>query len=632
MKRKLISFITAALAAVMISQPFAVSAQVCTVEGSTNGNTIYIAGHPDMYPIEYYDERDKEYKGLLPELYKELSAESGIDFSYVNAGSVNEQRRLAENKQVEIVSAHNRGDVKHLTDEIRILTFSKDGGKIDLCIGFTPIAPPDLVNTVTAYFRSVSSEQLLRTAVETAATDSPDRFPYLLVIVIAVLAALCLVFVLYIVLRRKKKKEENSRLTDALTGIGNGAFFARRYGSVITPVSYALYYIAYIGIDVQRILQYAEPSVSEEIQVYAASELSSAAGETDFCARISDGRFALAFTASSQDQAEEAILRLLSGLNAFKNEDMAKYHIRFQAGVFHPDAPDIPCEKALINAGHGFDQARTTGEPYVFADDQLLKHAAYVQSLRKKLRDALEKKEFRLYVQYIFDSNDKAVCGAEALSRWDSPEKGLIGPSAYISMLEASEMIDELDYYIFEECCRTLSEWKQTKKKNLWLSCNITRITLSEKGFEQRIGAIIDKYDFDIGKLVIEITEDSLDESHQQTIDNISFCKNMGCRIALDDFGCGYSSIKDLNDYPIDILKIDRALLSATKTEKGKQLMQSIVKLSHFIGIKALCEGVETENDLAVATEVGCDYLQGFLLARTNPANEQSAERNLSFK
>ncbi len=621
-----------AAAVLMIFAVSAVSAAVYTVDEPTNKNTVYIAGDPDMYPIEYYDSKDREYKGILPELYKKISAGSGIDFSYINSGTTNEQYRLAKNNQVEMVSAHAKGDVDFLKDEVHILTYNNGKKEVELCIGFTSIAPDDLVKKVTAELKSASSEEVLRLSVETMSAETPNDFPIYLIFIITGLAVICILLVINIIIRRKKEKKARAdRLTDSLTGIGNHMYFEQWYNSFISPASHVLYYIAYIGIDIQRILQYADSAVSDEIQVFAASVISAEASETDFCARVSDGRFVLAFQAPAEEQAREFTERLLSKLNKFNSEVMLKYHIHFQAGVFHLDAPNIPCEKALFNARHGFYHARETGEAYVFTDAKLLKREEYVLGLKRKLRDALDKKEFRLYLQYIFDGKGKLACGAEALSRWDSPEDGVIAPSDYISMLETAEMIDELDFYILEECCRTLESWKQTEKKNLWLSCNMTRITLSGEGFARRFEEIVKKYDFEMDKLVIEITEDALAESTKQVVDNIALCKKTGCRIALDDFGCGYSSVKDLNDYPIDIIKIDRELIVKSNTEKGRQLLLGVVKLAHYLGIKALCEGVETETEMTVSKETGCDYIQGYYLSRTNPADEVSVERGISF-
>ncbi len=630
MKIKLTAVITAAV--LLISAAFSASAAVYTVKEPTNKNTIYIAGDPDMYPIEYYDTEDREYKGILPELYKKISDSSGIDFSYIDSGTQNEQYRLAKNNQVEIVSAHAKGDVDYLSKEVHILTYDKDNKEIELCVGFTSIAPDSVINTVSGALTSTSAEEILRLSVETAVADSPDEFPFWLVLIIIGLLLVIAGFVVVIIKRRKKDRQAKlNRLTDSVTGIGNSLYFDEWYRNFISPASSELYYIAYIGIDIQRILQYADADVSQEIQVYAASEIAAEAGESDFFARVSDGRFALAFGAPDKEKAVNYIERLLSRLNRFNSEVMTKYHIIFQAGVFHLDAPNIPCEKAVFNARQGFYNARATGETYVFADQKLLKREEYVRGLKKRLRKALDKKEFRLYVQYIFDGTGKLACGAEALSRWDSPDEGVVPPTEYIHMLETAEMIDELDFYILEECCRTLQEWKETPKKNIWLSCNMTRITLSNEYFAERFAEIVRKYDFDIGKLVIEITEDALAESKAQVKDNVSLCKKLGCLIALDDFGCGYSSLKDLNDYPIDIIKIDRELIVESHTENGKKLLFGLVKLSHYLGIRALCEGVETEEQMAASAQAQCDYIQGYLLARTNPANEPSVERNITF-
>ena len=631
MKYKLTAIITAAV--LLIFATFAADAAVYTVDKPTNGNTIYVAGDPDMYPIEYYDIQERAYKGILPELYKKISEDSGIDFSYINSGITNDQYRLAKNKQVEIVSAHARGDVDYLSSEVHILTYHNGDEEIELCVGFTPIAPPEVVNAVTTSLNSTSAEQILRLAVETAVKDSPADFPFWLLFVAVGLVLLIAALIVNIIIRRKKEKQaKENRLTDPVTGIGNTLYFEQWYRNFISPASSPLYYIAYIGIDIQRILQYADAAVSEEIQIYAASEITAEIGESDFCARVSDGRFAIAFESPVEEQAKEYIERLLRRLNRFNSDVMTKYHIHFQAGVFHLDAPNIPCEKALFNARHGFYHARETGASYVFADSKLLQREEYVRSLQKKLRNALDKKEFRLYVQYIFDGKGKIACGAEALSRWDSLEEGVISPTEYITMLETAEMIDELDFYVLEECCRTLQEWKETNKKNIWLSCNMTRITLSNENYAVRFKEIVKKYDFDIGKLVIEITEDALAESKKLVMDNIAICKQMGCCIALDDFGCGYSSVKDLNDYPIDIIKIDRELIVDSNTEKGGHLLTGIIRLAHYLGIKALCEGVETEEELAISAGAECDYIQGYLLGRTNPANEPSVERNITFK
>ena len=220
MKYKLTAIISAAV--LLIFATFAADAAVYTVDKPTNGNTIYVAGDPDMYPIEYYDIQERAYKGILPELYKKISEDSGIDFSYINSGITNDQYRLAKNKQVEIVSAHAKGDVDYLSSEVHILTYHNGDEEIELCVGFTPIAPPEVVNAVTTSLNSTSAEQILRLAVETAVKDSPADFPFWLLFVAGGLVLLIAALIVNIIIRRKKEKQaKENRLTDPVTGIGN---------------------------------------------------------------------------------------------------------------------------------------------------------------------------------------------------------------------------------------------------------------------------------------------------------------------------------------------------------------------------------------------------------------------------
>lgn len=603
-------------------------AAVYTTTEPTNGDCVYIAGNPDMYPIEYYDANDKEFKGILPEIYKKISEESGIDFSYVSAGAENEQSRMARNKQVEIVSAHVRGEVEGVNNEVRIITLDSEGEAVDICICFTSIASQTLIDTVSSAVSASTNEDLARMAIENSSMNTPSDFSFWVFFV--TIESFVLIFLLFFnVIKRHntERKATENMLVDHMTGIGNRLYFDLKYQHLISPASSTLYYIAYIGIDVKQIVQYYDVSVSEDIQMYAASEIIEDLTERDFCARTSDGRFVMAFEAPTVELAEKKLDELLSYLNQFNKE----VTVKFQAGLYHMETPGIPCDKAIFNARHGYYRARETGDPFVLCDAKLLEHEEYVLGLKKKLWRGIKQKEFRLYTQYIFTDDGKTACGAEALSRWENPEDGMILPRDYIEMLETAEMIDELDFYILEECCRTLSDWKDDNRKKLWLSCNINGITLSNPGFAKRFKKMIDRYAFELNNLVLEITEDALADTSSQVAENIDQCKAFGCRIALDSFGSGGSYVKNLGDYPIDIIKIDRQLIAASKTEKGERLLTGIIRFAHYLGIEVLCEGVEDDEELENAFNAESDYVQGFLLARTIPVDQASADRDTVY-
>ena len=247
------------------------------------------------------------------------------------------------------------------------------------------------------------------------------------------------------------------------------------------------------------------------------------------------------------------------------------------------------------------------------------------RKLIKKIKTGFENKEFQMYLQFIVDGKKDAISSAETLSRWESSSGEVIFPGAYIGVMEKSGLIVKFDYYMFEKVCQKLSDWKGTELEDVTLSCNLTRITISEKDFVSRIKEIADKYDFDRSKLIIEITEDSVEKNLVDAMLNIIKIKELGFRLALDDIGSGYTSLVSLCEYPIDTVKIDREILLLAATEKGRKLFMGIVSLAHFLNLKVVCEGVETEEQKKLAIDSGCDYIQGWYYSKALP--ERKAEK-----
>ena len=300
---------------------------------------------------------------------------------------------------------------------------------------------------------------------------------------------------------------------------------------------------------------------------------------------------------------------------------MEENRVLFRAGVFWVDTANLSVETAVFNARQGYNAAAHNQCPYVFVDQALLNRETTKIELQRKLLGAFEKHEFLLYMQMIVDQNEKII-GAEALTRWQSREKGLLSPGAFIEPLKSAGLIDKLDFYILEETCKQLDQWSITGKEHLWMSCNFTRLTVSRNDFAERFRAVLGQYQFSPKCLIIELTEDSLMDNTTVAYSNVLECKKMGCQIALDDLGNGYSSLQDLCDYPIDMIKIDRHILLKSTTPRGNALLQGLTKLGHDLGMKVLCEGVESETEKQRVCEAGCDYIQGFYYSRALPRDE----------
>ena len=630
MKKVLLSMIILVLAIGTFIMPS--SAKVVSTKNATSGQMVYVAGNPDMYPIEYYDEKDNKYKGLAPEMYEKISKDSGVDFAYVSAGNKNKQSSLAENDQVEMISVFEEDAVKGLKSKVLLFDYKKDGETVKVYVGFTPIAKKTTVDKVTKGIKKFSKKDAFKVIIKNA-DDYKQKDYTLAIIVICILSFVILLLLInLIVYFIKKRKQKKNKWVDPLTGISNYKHFEYCYNNFITPISSVLYYVAYVAIDHDRLLRYANELTSHEIQKMAALEISGMLKDNDFAARILEGTFVVAFQAPDQERAEIGVKELVARLNNMGHSAMAKYNVYYKAGVYHLEDKHVTCDRAINNAQYGYGRAIESEKKYLFTDTNLLSEKEHENELEKRLWKAMNDNEFKVYLQYIYDKKGEKVCGAESLSRWVSMEEGVIYPNEFIPLLEKANLIDKLDMYMFESCCELLEEWSKGEKKNLWLSCNMTRVTLLDQGFIDKIKKIADKYDFDRSKLVLEVTENFYVDNSVQVIENIKKCSEMGFKIALDDFGCAFSSIRDMCDYPTDIVKIDLKMVANIEEKNKTKFFEGLVGFIHHMGMETVFECVEDEDDMQLVTDSGCDYVQGFLFARVNPADDKSSEKNLVFK
>lgn len=242
----------------------------------------------------------------------------------------------------------------------------------------------------------------------------------------------------------------------------------------------------------------------------------------------------------------------------------------------------------------------------------------------KQIEHGLANGEFKMYLQFIVDNKEKKIVSAEALSRWQDANGEIISPVKYIAVMERNGLIAKLDYFMFEKACQKLVAWQNTEFDHITLSCNFTRITISEKNFAATLASIADKYAFDRSKLSIEITEDAVEKNPEVARGNIFKAKELGFKIALDDVGSGFTSFINLCEYPLDAVKIDRDILLRTDNLRGKKLFWGMISLAHFLNLAVVCEGVETEEQNKFVSESECDYIQGWYYAKPMP--EEKAE------
>ncbi len=433
---------------------------------------------------------------------------------------------------------------------------------------------------------------------------------------------LALIAVLAVQIKRIRKENENDKMTDAEMGIGNLQFFKYHFEYTIGDILRSTYCIAYIVFDVSYLRMYSNSFSISDILKYTADVLRENAGEGEFAARITDNGLAFAFRANSEENAKKRLEELIAKLNDFSGiQEKTGKHI-FYVAEYPLSDKDLNCEILLFNLRKNCNRIFGTEKQIVYCDTNSMNSLEEEKKITENILKAFKNDEFKMYLQFIVDNKTKKIVSAEALSRWKSVDKGLLLPGMYIENMEMVGLISKLDFHIFELVCRQLEKWADTPCKDISISCNFTRLTLSEENFIENLTEISSKYNFDKSKLVIEITEDAMEKDREQAMWNVARCKELGFKMYLDDLGSGYTSLINLCDYPIDVVKIDREIFQKTNTQKGRDLFSGIIALAHSLNIKVICEGVETEEQNEFVSTSECDYIQGWYYSKPLPVEE----------
>ncbi|MBE6688155.1 MAG: GGDEF domain-containing protein [Ruminococcaceae bacterium] len=428
--------------------------------------------------------------------------------------------------------------------------------------------------------------------------------------------------ILFLQIRKIRKENEIEKMTDAETGMGNLQYFKYHFRHTICDSSRNLYHIAYIVLDSSYLRSYHSDTSFDEVLKYTSSVLSENTGDKEIVARITENDFALVYQSTNDEDARIRLKGIMDKLNGFAGVNDKSSKLVFHAATYHLAQMDENCEILLFNLRKNCNSILGTDRQMVCCDIHSMNMVQEEKKITESILKGLENNEFKMYMQFIVDNKTKRFVSAEALSRWESTENGLIGPGKYIESMENSGLISRHDFHIFDLVCRQLEKWKDTEYDHITVSCNFTRITLSEENFIDKLKMISDSYNFDKSKIAIEITEDAIEKDWEAATKNVVRAKELGFRIYLDDLGSGYTSLSNLCDYPIDVVKIDRDILLKTESENGRQLFAGIIALAHNMDIKVICEGVETEEQNALVSGSGCNYIQGWYYSKALPLDE----------
>jgi diguanylate cyclase (GGDEF)-like protein/PAS domain S-box-containing protein len=425
-------------------------------------------------------------------------------------------------------------------------------------------------------------------------------------------------------------------VTDKLTGLPNRLLLIDRLThSIERAHRYEGFHYALLLIDVGG--ESSAPVLTAVARRLETSLRIANAGPTlrsnDVVARVEGDQFAALLDGlKAVNHATVVADRLLQEILAPFTINGREMFLSASIGVAVSATGYTQAEDVLRDAETALHRARVLGGSNceVF-DTAILQSQQAELQLEGDLKDALERREFRLVYQPIVSMASNQIVGFEALVRWHHPVLGVISPLDFIPIAERTELIVPLGDWILREACIRLKTWQDSPSlpKDLWISVNLSGVQLKDPTLVQRVSAALRDSGLQPRSLVLELTESMAMENPTGVKSLLMQLRATGVRISLDDFGTGYSSLSHLRQFPVDALKLDRSFVRGIETRKdGAAIVGTLTDMAVQLGLHVVAEGIENEQQLALLRSLRCHAAQGYLLAK--PLDEGKAAEILS--
>jgi len=424
-------------------------------------------------------------------------------------------------------------------------------------------------------------------------------------------------------------------LYDSLTGLPNRNLFTDRLRSALHRArrSPNIFAIIFLDLDDFKVINDSMGHIAgDELLKVASRRLEASLRAGDSVARLGGDEFVILLEEIANEGEAIAIAEriqevLTRPVNVAGNEVFISASMGIVLSAGGKDSPDT----LIRNADTAMYRAKAKGRTCFALFDQEM-HASVVKLMHVKndLWRAFRRNEFRVRYQPILSAASHQLVGFEALIRWQKGGREIV-PDEFIRVAEESGQIIEIDRWVLRQVCRQIRAWSQSfpHRRSLTVSVNVSGKHLRQADFAGFIQHTLFETGADPGQLILEVTESSYLENPEQIGAKLMELKSRGLRLHIDDFGVGYSSFSYLCKLPADAIKIDRTFISALLPDSGGlKVVRAMVAVARSLNMKAVAEGVETLQQAALVTDLGCDYLQGFYFSR--PLRVEAVEKLLA--
>ncbi|NMY11304.1 EAL domain-containing protein [Pseudomonas veronii] len=405
---------------------------------------------------------------------------------------------------------------------------------------------------------------------------------------------------------------------DALTGLPNRTRLQAFLDGKLKALPTLTHPLVMLSLDLDRFKPVNDllgHAAGDRVLNEVSSRLSDCVRHGDLVARVGGDEFVLILIdAGAQDEVEALCRRLIESVERVIRVDEQDVFISASIGIALAPNDANGVTELLRYADIALYEAKAAGRnTWRFYSGEMNARIIERRRLESDLRFAIKHAELRLHFQPRYRISDGQMVGAEALVRWQHPERGLIAPDTFIPIAEESGLILSLSDWVLETACACAAQWPD----ELFVSVNLSPTEFKRGNLVERVRYALNKSGIEPTRVELEITESVMLEDAVGALEVMHTLKHLGIRIAMDDFGTGYSSLSYLRAFPFDGLKIDRSFLNRLEdSADDKAIVQAIVGLGRALSLTVTAEGIETAEHLALLKAVACDEGQGYFLSR----------------
>ncbi|BCD96673.1 EAL domain-containing protein [Marinagarivorans cellulosilyticus] len=424
---------------------------------------------------------------------------------------------------------------------------------------------------------------------------------------------------------------------DSLTGLHNRAWLLQHLHDLLeqldkSPQPFAVLFVG--GDQFRKINDSNGHHIGDKLLIAAGQTLENVCGDAARVTRMGSDEFVVVLEAAVDREKVVALAgAIVSELKKPQVIDQVRLVFSVSVGFFIVDQHYDDPAQVLRNASIAMQRAKERGRGrYQEFDQDILQQTLDLAALESDLKQALARKQFSVVYQPIILLNSCDTIGFEVLLRWNHPERGQVPPDTFIAMAEASGAICEIGLWVLELACTQMQQWrKKFGEANLpSIAVNLSPIQLARVDFLERIDEVFKATGADPRRIEFEITESALLDYTEDVDGVLEALLQRGIKLAIDDFGTGYSSLSYLDKLPAQALKIDRSFVNALteanqKNGNAREIVRSTITLAHNLRMLVVAEGIETKQQLEVLKSYGCDYGQGYFIARPMPPAEATA-------